>query len=226
MNSKLPAVSRGERSKKLRYGEAHSVSAIIGMVISFHEFVTRPMSASFVEAGARNMLSGSVIAPLEEVARTTALPPSVRRGLRTARSIGVIARAAGNPYDIIGVTRGAAKDRVRQAFRKLTLTEHPDVNPDDPEAAMRFSELVNAYNKIMGDELMPDELMVLRVEATKSYQQKLNKEFNAVGSIWTASSGLPVLAAVIPAAVGAAILWLQQQPVETLVALGVLPTRY
>jgi len=90
----------------------------------------------------------------------------------------VRARATGNPYDVIGVKRGTSKANVRQAFRKLAQTEHPDVKPGDPRAAERFSELVSAYNQIMGDELLPDDLLSARVKWTPRYKQQLQSEAN------------------------------------------------
>eukprot|EP00435_Cladocopium_sp_Y103_P007445 s3227_g2.t1 len=55
-----------------------------------------------------------------------------------------------NPFDLLGVQRGTEKSEIRKLFRKRVQTEHPDVNPDDPEAAERFQELVAAYNSVMG----------------------------------------------------------------------------
>lgn len=128
-----------------------------------------------------------------------------------------------NPYDLIGVSRAADKDEVRKIFRKRTVQEHPDVNPDDPEAAERFTELVNAYNKIMGDELLPDELMELRVKATKQYSEKLEKEFRGQIEMGNANSFRPLLLAVIFGLIFAFILWLQDQSMDTLSDLGILP---
>lgn len=85
-------------------------------------------------------------------------------------------RALQSPYDLLGLPRGTSKSDTRKFFRKLAQTEHPDVNPTDPRAAERFQELVGAYNDIMGDELLPDELLELRVQNTKRYQVKIGSE--------------------------------------------------
>jgi len=83
-----------------------------------------------------------------------------------------------NPYDVIGVERGASQKDARKAFRKIAVKEHPDVKPDDPDADKKFQRLVAAYNLIMGDELMADELTEIRVQATKEYKEKMNNELN------------------------------------------------
>ena len=43
----------------------------------------------------------------------------------------------GDPWEILGVARGASKSELRKAFRKKALKTHPDVNPS-PEAVWRL----------------------------------------------------------------------------------------
>jgi DnaJ-class molecular chaperone len=56
-----------------------------------------------------------------------------------------------DPYDVLGVPRGASASAIKSAFRKLAKKLHPDANTNDPKAATRFSELNSAY-EILGDE--------------------------------------------------------------------------
>jgi DnaJ-class molecular chaperone len=56
-----------------------------------------------------------------------------------------------DPYDVLGVQRGANAGNIKSAFRKLAKKHHPDANKDDPKAAARFAELNSAY-EILGDE--------------------------------------------------------------------------
>jgi DnaJ-class molecular chaperone len=56
-----------------------------------------------------------------------------------------------NPYDVLGVRKGASAAEIKSAFRKLAKKHHPDANSNDPKAAARFAE-VNAANEIIGDE--------------------------------------------------------------------------
>src|SRR5258706_9079945 len=55
-----------------------------------------------------------------------------------------------DPYDILGVTKGASAADIKSAFRKLAKKLHPDANKHDPKAASRFAELNAAY-EIAGD---------------------------------------------------------------------------
>ena len=56
-----------------------------------------------------------------------------------------------DPYEVLGVQKGATAAAIKSAYRKLAKTHHPDNNKDDPKAADRFSE-VNSANEIVGDE--------------------------------------------------------------------------
>jgi DnaJ-class molecular chaperone len=55
-----------------------------------------------------------------------------------------------DPYEVLGVPRGASAAAIKSAYRKLAKKYHPDANKDDPKAAARFSEL-NSANEIIGD---------------------------------------------------------------------------
>ena len=56
-----------------------------------------------------------------------------------------------DPYEVLGVPRGASAAAIKSAYRKLAKKHHPDNNKNDPKAAARFSEL-NSANEIIGDE--------------------------------------------------------------------------
>ncbi len=56
-----------------------------------------------------------------------------------------------DPYEVLGVQRGASAAAIKSAYRKLAKKHHPDANKDDPKAADRFAEL-NSANEILGDE--------------------------------------------------------------------------
>jgi DnaJ-class molecular chaperone len=56
-----------------------------------------------------------------------------------------------DPYEVLGVPRGASAAAIKSAYRKLAKKHHPDSNKSDPKAADRFSEL-NSANEIIGDE--------------------------------------------------------------------------
>jgi DnaJ-class molecular chaperone len=56
-----------------------------------------------------------------------------------------------DPYEVLGVPRGASAAAIKSAYRKLAKKHHPDANKNDPKSAARFSEL-NSANEILGDE--------------------------------------------------------------------------
>jgi DnaJ-class molecular chaperone len=58
---------------------------------------------------------------------------------------------ANDPYQELGVSRGASSDEIRKAFRKLAKQLHPDQNPGDKAAEERFKRVSAAFD-ILGDE--------------------------------------------------------------------------
>ena len=51
-----------------------------------------------------------------------------------------------DPYQILGVARGADEAAIKKAYRKLAKELHPDRNTGNPKAAERFSQVTNAYD--------------------------------------------------------------------------------
>src|SRR3954469_19147065 len=56
-----------------------------------------------------------------------------------------------DPYEVLGVPRGASAAAIKSAYRKLAKKHHPDNNKNDSKAAARFSE-INSAHEIIGDE--------------------------------------------------------------------------
>ena len=53
-------------------------------------------------------------------------------------------------YKILGVEKGASQDEIKSAYRKLAKLYHPDLHPNDKEAASKFKEVNEAY-EVLGD---------------------------------------------------------------------------
>ena len=55
---------------------------------------------------------------------------------------------AKNFYDRLGVSRKATPEEIKKAYRKLARQYHPDVNPNNKEAELRFKEINEAYETL------------------------------------------------------------------------------
>jgi molecular chaperone DnaJ len=49
-------------------------------------------------------------------------------------------------YEVLGVARQASPEELKKAFRKIAMDSHPDRNPGDAAAALRFKEASEAYS--------------------------------------------------------------------------------
>jgi molecular chaperone DnaJ len=48
-------------------------------------------------------------------------------------------------YEVLGVQKGASDSEIKKAYRKLAKQYHPDTNPDNAEAEVKFKEATEAY---------------------------------------------------------------------------------
>ncbi|MFK8114260.1 MAG: DnaJ C-terminal domain-containing protein [Rubripirellula sp.] len=55
-------------------------------------------------------------------------------------------------YQILGVNKGASKDEIKKAHRKLAMKYHPDKNPDDEVARDKFKRIQEAYDVLSDEE--------------------------------------------------------------------------
>ena len=54
-------------------------------------------------------------------------------------------------YKILGVEKSASDSEIKTAYRNMAKKYHPDLNPNNPEAAEKFKECNEAY-EILSDK--------------------------------------------------------------------------
>lgn len=56
-------------------------------------------------------------------------------------------------YDCLGLTQDATQAEIKRAFRRMVRVCHPDLNPEDSDAAERLQDIVTAYDTLGDPEL-------------------------------------------------------------------------
>ena len=66
--------------------------------------------------------------------------------------IGVAQAADRDFYKILDLKRNAKDSDIKKAYRKLTLLYHPDKNPGDESAKLKFHDVAAAYEVLSDNE--------------------------------------------------------------------------
>jgi hypothetical protein len=109
-------------------------------------------------------------------------------------------------YDLLGALPNDDAESLRAAFRRAVKQAHPDVNPGDPDAGLKFRRIVRA-NEILADveqRAAYDHLLqVTRVERERAAKHAVTVKIHKL------TSGVMALAGISAVGVGGYGLFLQ-----------------
>ena len=109
-------------------------------------------------------------------------------------------------YDLLGALPNDDADDLRAAFRRAVKRAHPDVNPEDPDAGLKFRRIVRA-NEILGDaeqRAAYDHLLALA-----HHDQEQAAQHAAADKVHKVATGVMALAGISVVAVGGYALFVQ-----------------
>lgn len=72
-----------------------------------------------------------------------------------------------NPHKVLGVSPDASQDEIKKAYRQMAKKYHPDLHPNDPNAAKRMNDINEAYDMLMNPE---------KYAARRAQQQSQNRQ--------------------------------------------------
>ena len=55
-------------------------------------------------------------------------------------------------YEVLGIQKGADEASIKKAYRSLAKKYHPDMNPGNAEAEIKFKEVNEAYEVLSNPE--------------------------------------------------------------------------
>ena len=103
----------------------------------------------------------------------------------------------GTLYDLLGALPSDDAEGLRTAFRKAAKATHPDINPDHPDAALRFRELVRAYDILTDAEQRAtyDELLAIALQPPAA--STAVRTYEVIGKVASNTMAATVISAVL-----------------------------
>ena len=103
----------------------------------------------------------------------------------------------GTLYDLLGALPSDDAEGLRTAFRKAAKATHPDINPDNPDAALRFRELVRAYDILTDTEQRETYDQLLAIALQPAPVTKAVRTYEVIGKVASNTMAATVISAVL-----------------------------
>jgi len=110
----------------------------------------------------------------------------------------VASTTMGTLYDLLGALPSDDAEGLRTAFRKAAKATHPDINPDNPDAALRFRELVRAYDILTDAEQRAtyDELLAIALQPPPAASNAV-RTYEVIGKVASNTMAATIISAVL-----------------------------
>src|SRR2546423_9897374 len=105
-------------------------------------------------------------------------------------------------YDLLGALPSDDAEELRTAFRKAAKATHPDINPDNPDAALRFRELVRAYDILTDTEQRSTYDQLLAIALQPPAATTAVRTYEVIGKVASNTMAATVISAVLVAGYG------------------------
>jgi hypothetical protein len=103
----------------------------------------------------------------------------------------------GTLYDLLGALPSDDAEGLRTAFRKAAKATHPDINPDNPDAALRFRELMRAYDILTDAEQRSTYDHLLAIALQPPQATKAVRTYEVIGKVASNTMAATVISAVL-----------------------------
>ena len=103
----------------------------------------------------------------------------------------------GTLYDLLGALPSDDAEELRTAFRKAAKATHPDINPDNPDAALRFRELMRAYDILTDTDQRATYDQLLAIALQPSAASTAVRTYEVIGKVASNTMAATVISAVL-----------------------------
>ncbi len=85
-------------------------------------------------------------------------------------------------YEVLGLSKGASKDEIKKAYRRLAKKYHPDVSKEE-NAIEKFKEVQEAYEVLSDDQSVRNMINLVMLVLIKASVALAAEETSAVAPV-------------------------------------------